>query len=324
MANENFLKYLEGISNGTVQQSQPKQPPKQYAPKPTQQKQYAPRPTQTTHRTTQRPQQRQYTPQQQYVPQQRQHTPQQTSQRPQQRQYTSQQQYTPQQQRAKHAQPYQQPVKRQISQTPIPKHANPVQNTSPAKPQRAVGGSSTPLRHTVSQKQKPILEPTTVRSEGNRVNMSSEQPRKVKRLEDLFAELEQNSLEGDSFKLDPELSSMSTDEFMEVTQNQNTNAIPQDFEIPMEQQEEEEEEYQEPEPEPVDIGQLVKDSETFFQDEWIAMYEKALRSKKQNSVAEKMRRGRFRINEKHQIEILADMNTSNLSADDMLNMNWSK
>ncbi len=324
MANENFLKYLEGISNGTVQQPQPKQPPKQYAPKPTQQKQYAPRPTQTTHRTTQRPQQRQYTPQQQYVPQQRQHTPQQTSQRPQQRQYTSQQQYTPQQQRAKHVQPYQQPVKRQISQTPIPKHANPVQNTSPAKPQRTVGGSSTPLRHTVSQKQKPILEPTTVRSEGNRVNISSEQPRKVKRLEDLFAELEQNSLEGDSFKLDPELSSMSTDEFMEVTQNQNTNAIPQDFEIPMEQQEEEEEEYKEPEPEPVDIGQLVKDSETFFQDEWIAMYEKALRSKKQNSVAEKMRRGRFRINEKHQVEILADMNTSNLSADDMLNMNWSK
>ena len=322
MANENFLKYLEGISNGTVQQPQPKQPPKQYAPKPTQQKQYAPRPTQTTHRTTQRPQQRQYTPQQQYVPQQRQHTPQQTSQRPQQRQYTSQQQYTPQQQRAKHAQPYQQPVKRQISQTPIPKHANPVQNTSPAKPQRAVVGSSTPLRHTVSQKQKPILERTTVRSEGNRVNMSSEQPRKVKRLEDLFAELEQNSLEGDSFKLDPELSSMSTNEFMEVTQNQNTNAIPQDFEIPMEQQEEEE--YQEPEPEPVDIGQLVKDSETFFQDEWIAMYEKALRSKKQNSVAEKMKRGRFRINEKHQVEILADMNTSNLSADDMLNMNWSK
>lgn len=70
------------------------------------------------------------------------------------------------------------------------------------------------------------------------------------------------------------------------------------------------------------LSELFDQSESYFKDDWIDMYEKAQRSKKNNEVADKIRRGRFRINKEHQVEILPDMRTDNKSADDMLNSQW--
>lgn len=70
------------------------------------------------------------------------------------------------------------------------------------------------------------------------------------------------------------------------------------------------------------LQELFAQSESFFKDDWIEMYEKAQRSRKNNEIADKIRRGRFRINREHQVEILPDMRTDDKSADDMLGSQW--
>lgn len=73
---------------------------------------------------------------------------------------------------------------------------------------------------------------------------------------------------------------------------------------------------------PPDMMELLRMSETSYPDEWIETYEKAQRSKKVNSVADKLRSGRFRINKEHQVEILADYKTNGKSSDNILSERW--
>ena len=81
--------------------------------------------------------------------------------------------------------------------------------------------------------------------------------------------------------------------------------------------------YEEEDKAPSDsLQELFAQSESFFKDDWIEMYEKAQRSRKNNEIADKIRRGRFRINREHQVEILPDMRTDDKSADDMLGSQW--
>lgn len=68
--------------------------------------------------------------------------------------------------------------------------------------------------------------------------------------------------------------------------------------------------------------ELLEWSETSYADEWLETYQKGLRSKKNNEVAQKIKQGRFRINKEHQIEILPDKRTDGMSSGDLLNQRW--
>lgn len=67
---------------------------------------------------------------------------------------------------------------------------------------------------------------------------------------------------------------------------------------------------------------LLEQSETHYQDEWIEMYEKGQRSKKKNSVSEKIKAGKFRINADHSVEILPDLRTDNKTSEELLSEQW--
>ena len=73
---------------------------------------------------------------------------------------------------------------------------------------------------------------------------------------------------------------------------------------------------------PASPMELLEWSETSYADEWLETYQKGLRSKKNNEVAQKIRQGRFRINKEHQIEILPDKRTDGMSSGDLLNQRW--
>lgn len=70
------------------------------------------------------------------------------------------------------------------------------------------------------------------------------------------------------------------------------------------------------------IELLIKQSETHYPDEWIEVYEKAKRSRKDNYTTKKVRAGRFRINTQHQIEFLPDTRTDNLTSEQLINKHW--
>ena len=72
----------------------------------------------------------------------------------------------------------------------------------------------------------------------------------------------------------------------------------------------------------VSTEELMNQAETEYEDEWLEIYNKGLRSTKKNEVTSKIKRGRFRIDKDHQIEILADKRTDNKSADELLNEKW--
>lgn len=55
---------------------------------------------------------------------------------------------------------------------------------------------------------------------------------------------------------------------------------------------------------------------------WMKLYEKALNSRKENYVSDKMRRGRFSINKDNQIEILAELDTSDKNSGEVLLTKW--
>lgn len=69
---------------------------------------------------------------------------------------------------------------------------------------------------------------------------------------------------------------------------------------------------------------LFKNSETNeeWKGKWMEIYEKALKSTKKTLTNDKIRRGRFRINEKGDIEILPDFPTHAFSAKGLLQQKW--
>lgn len=70
------------------------------------------------------------------------------------------------------------------------------------------------------------------------------------------------------------------------------------------------------------VTQLMKEAETFFEDEWLETYEKGQRSRKDNQISRKIKAGRFRINKNHQVEILPDKKTDGLTSDELLDERW--
>ena len=70
------------------------------------------------------------------------------------------------------------------------------------------------------------------------------------------------------------------------------------------------------------VTELIQQSETCYIDEWMAVYEKGLKSRKTNETAMKIKKGRFRIDSEHRIVILADKRTDGKSADQLLNERW--
>lgn len=70
------------------------------------------------------------------------------------------------------------------------------------------------------------------------------------------------------------------------------------------------------------VAELIQQSETCYIDEWMAVYEKGLKSRKTNETAMKIKKGRFRIDSEHRIVILADKRTDGKSADQLLNEKW--
>lgn len=55
---------------------------------------------------------------------------------------------------------------------------------------------------------------------------------------------------------------------------------------------------------------------------WLEFYEKAKKSKKNNYLTDKMRRGRFTINSQNELIVLSDYVTSGMSVKDILNDQW--
>lgn len=72
------------------------------------------------------------------------------------------------------------------------------------------------------------------------------------------------------------------------------------------------------------IEKLFVESETDinFKEKWIELYKKALESDKKTLTNNKVRRGRFRLDEKGKLIILSDFNTYNKSSKDLLHDNW--
>lgn len=59
-----------------------------------------------------------------------------------------------------------------------------------------------------------------------------------------------------------------------------------------------------------------------FRDKWYEIYNKAVNSDKKTIINNKIRNGRFRIQDDGKLEILADFNTYGKSSKELLNMNW--
>lgn len=68
--------------------------------------------------------------------------------------------------------------------------------------------------------------------------------------------------------------------------------------------------------------ELLEQTETCYKDEWIEMFEKGQKSKKNNEVAKKIKNGRFRINSNHSVEILPDIRTDNKTSEELLSRKW--
>lgn len=73
-----------------------------------------------------------------------------------------------------------------------------------------------------------------------------------------------------------------------------------------------------------DVDLLFLKSETSIDKKaaWMEYYEKALRSKKDNAVTDKLRRGRFRILDDGSFIILPDLDTYQKSSKTLLEENW--
>ena len=76
--------------------------------------------------------------------------------------------------------------------------------------------------------------------------------------------------------------------------------------------------------EELDVDLLFLKSETSVDKKaaWMEYYEKALRSKKDNAVTDKLRRGRFRILDDGSFIILPDLDTYQKSSKTLLEENW--
>lgn len=66
---------------------------------------------------------------------------------------------------------------------------------------------------------------------------------------------------------------------------------------------------------------FMKIAETEYPEEWVEIYNKALRSRKDTIVRKKILNGRFRFTKKHELEYLPDDDISG-SAEDLLNRKW--
>ena len=69
---------------------------------------------------------------------------------------------------------------------------------------------------------------------------------------------------------------------------------------------------------------MFENSETapFFKEKWMALYQKAINSDKKTLINDKIRRGRFRINEEGKMEILPDFETKGKSSKQLLRESW--
>lgn len=74
-------------------------------------------------------------------------------------------------------------------------------------------------------------------------------------------------------------------------------------------------------PKEVDIQKLLKDTETYFPEEWLEYYESAKRSKKNTWQRRKILAGKFRINKDHKKEFLPEDDCSG-SAQHLLARKW--
>lgn len=81
---------------------------------------------------------------------------------------------------------------------------------------------------------------------------------------------------------------------------------------------------QEIEDEEIKVEKLFLKSETplEFKSKWMEIYDKALYSKSNTLTNKKILSGRFRVNQKGNIEILADYDSSNKTTEDMLTDSW--
>lgn len=70
---------------------------------------------------------------------------------------------------------------------------------------------------------------------------------------------------------------------------------------------------------PIDLAQAA---ETCFLEEWFDIYQKGQKSKKRNEAARKIKAGRFRINRNHEVELLPDVVTAGLTANEILERQW--
>lgn len=70
------------------------------------------------------------------------------------------------------------------------------------------------------------------------------------------------------------------------------------------------------------IIDLVEQSETSFADDWIDVYEKAQRSRKDNLYQNKIKRGLFRINKEHAIELLPEHRTYGKTSTELMSERW--
>lgn len=70
------------------------------------------------------------------------------------------------------------------------------------------------------------------------------------------------------------------------------------------------------------VTDLMQQAETFYPEDWLETYNKAQRSKKNNEGAQKMRAGRFRYNQDHQLEFLPDIRTDNKTVEELLQIKW--
>ena len=72
------------------------------------------------------------------------------------------------------------------------------------------------------------------------------------------------------------------------------------------------------------VEKMFENSETalFFKEKWMALYQKAINSDKKTLINDKIRRGRFRINEEGKMEILPDFETKGKSSKQLLRESW--
>ena len=75
----------------------------------------------------------------------------------------------------------------------------------------------------------------------------------------------------------------------------------------------------------IDLELLFKKSETSekFKEKWMKVYNKAINSKKKNSINSKVREGKFRINNDGNIEIMPEFDTFGKTSKFLLNEHWN-